>query len=97
MTLGPGCQRQEAMSEATRTEDDDGSYGELLGEYFSVAADIAPLLDELGRPEPDHREEYDRLRVRKLTLRSALDDEAPDHEGSEIEAVLDEALSDSNR
>lgn len=82
------------MSEDAAIAVDDRSYGELLGEYFTVVAEIAPMLGEFGQPERDQHEEYARLRARKEALQSALAEEAPDHEATDVEAVLDEALSD---
>ena len=72
---------------------DDRSYGELLGDYFTVVSEIAPMLDEFGRPERDQYEEYTRLKERKEALQSALTEATTDHETTDVEAVLDEALS----
>ena len=84
------------MSEAPTTPSPDGSYGELLGQYFTVATDIAPMLDGAGGCEPRHGDEYESLRARMDELRAAIEREAPDHETTEIEAALDAAFSDSN-
>lgn len=82
------------MSEDAATAADDRSYGELLGDYFTVVAEIAPLLDEFGRPDHDRYESYARLRARKEALSAALTDEAPDHDTTDVEAILDEALGE---
>lgn len=82
------------MSESVPRQDVDSSYGELLGEYFTVVAEIAPILDEFGRPQPEHHPEYSQLRARKHELHEALEQATPDHETTEIKAILDEAFSD---
>lgn len=82
------------MSESAPRHDVDSSYGELLGEYFAVVAEIAPILDEFGRPEVEHCSEYRRLRTRKIELHEALERVTSDHETTEIRAIFDEAFSD---
>lgn len=82
------------MSEDVATIVDDRSYGELLGDYFTVVSEIGSMHDEFGRPDRDQYETYARLRAQKEALQTALTEETPDHETTDVEAVLDEALSD---
>ena len=82
------------MSEGAQRPEVDRSYGELLGEYFAVVSDIAPMLDEFGRPEPEYLIEYSQLKTRKVNLQEVLERKAPDHEKTEIESILDDAFSD---
>lgn len=82
------------MSECAQGTEVDGSYGELLGQYFSVAAEIAPMLDGFGRPDPEYWLEYSQLSTRRASIRESLRREASDIEQSEIEAILDDAFSD---
>lgn len=84
------------MSEAPTPVDPDGSYCELLGQYYTVATDIAPMLDGTGACEPRHDDQCQRLRARIDELQAAIEREAPDHETTEIEAVLDAAFSESD-
>ena len=51
------------------------------------------MLDEFGRPARDRYERYARLKEQKEALRTALSDESPDHGTTDVEAILDEALS----
>lgn len=82
------------VSEDTAVSVDGRSYGELLGEYFTVVAEIAQLLDEFGRPDPGADERYVRLREKKEALRAALTDGALDRETTDVSSVLEDALSE---
>lgn len=82
------------MSKDAATTEGDRTYGELLGEYFTLVSEIAPLLDEFGHPENGQYETYVRLREEKDELRAALTDETPDHETTDIETILDEAFAE---
>ena len=82
------------MSEGAQRSEFDRSYGELLGEYFAVVSEIAPMLDEFGRPEPKYRLEYSQLKTRKVRLQNALERKVPDYEKTDFESILDDAFSD---
>lgn len=79
------------MATERAADTDDASYGELLGEYFSVVADVGRLLDEFGRPRAEETERYDRLRARKAALRARLADAEPEEDRVDYRALLDEA------
>lgn len=81
------------MSSDTPYEVEGGSYGELLGEYFEVAAEISRLLDDFGRPRVEERAQYDELRERKRALREQLAEVEDDQSPGDIESILDRALS----
>lgn len=81
------------MSPDAPYDDERESYGELLGEYFEVAAEISQLLDDFGRPRPEATREYDELRARKRELRERLAEVEDDHSHGDVEAILDRALS----
>ena len=80
------------MAEDPNINADEYSYGELLGEYFTVAAEIAALEDKHGQTDLRQSEDYDRLRGRKARLQAALDEKTANHKTTEIESILDEAL-----
>lgn len=82
------------MSEGAQRRDPDCSYGELLGEYFDVVNEIAPMLDASGRPDPERYPEYARLRQQKTRLLTGLERAAPEFEETEIQPILDEAFED---
>lgn len=81
------------MSAEPSLETDDASYGELLGEYLSVVAEVARTLDEFGRPRAEAMEEYGRLRARKAALRERLAAAERDEAPTEYESLLDDAFS----
>lgn len=72
---------------------DEEAYGEVLGQYFEVAAAMARVLDESGNPEPSQVERYERLRERKRELRSRLERIEAEHDPTDIEAILERALA----
>lgn len=71
---------------------DTAAYGELLGEYLVVVNEIAPLLDETGRPAPGFEEEYTQLRRRKEAIRAAM--QSVDRDGTDVGEVLEDAFVD---
>lgn len=81
------------MSLDPASKTDDRSYGEVLGEYFSVAAAISRTLDEFGRPRESQRAEYEHWCARKRELRSLLAEMEQDSSRSEIEEQLERAFS----
>lgn len=81
------------MSSDSPYEVEDVTYGELLGAYFEVAAEISGLLDDFGRPRPEERSRYEELRARKREIRAALDDVEDDQTATNIRTILDRALS----
>lgn len=76
---------------------EDASYGELLGAYVSVVAEASRLLDGFGRPPPEERARYDRLRARKAAIRERLSaaDASGDPDG--YRSLIDEAASTERR
>jgi len=82
------------MSDEPGTAVDDGSYDELLGEYFDVVSEIAPLLNPLGIPKPGTEERYTKLRGRKEEIQEALEERSRAHETTDIESTLAAALAD---
>lgn len=70
---------------------EDRTYGELLGEYFSVANELASLLDEHGRPAPGADEKHARLRAEKDALRRELA-QAGAEEQDDIKQTLEDAF-----
>lgn len=81
------------MSGDAQHEDETrASYGELLGEYFTVVNEISRLLDSFGRPKPEHETRYRVLRKEKRQLRKKLERLEPDTEASDIKLTLDDAF-----
>lgn len=72
---------------------DDEPYGEVLGQYFEVAAEISRLLDETGNPKESCVERYEALRERKEALRRRLERIEARQDPTDIESILDQALS----
>lgn len=68
------------------------SYGEVLGEYFTVVNEISRLLDSFGRPKPEHETRYRLLRKEKRQLRQELERLEPDGEESAIKSTLDDVF-----
>lgn len=71
---------------------DDASYGELLGEYITVVAEVGRTLDEFGRPREEDRQRYERLRERKSELRDHLEEAERDESPDDYRAILENAL-----
>lgn len=72
---------------------DEEAYGEVLGQYFEVAAAMGRLVDESGKPEPSHAERYERLRERKRKLRARLQRIEAEQDQTDIETILEQALA----
>lgn len=70
----------------------DETYGEVLGQYFEVAAAISRLSDEAGNPEASSAERYERLRKRRRALRGRLERFEEEQDPTDIESILDQAL-----
>lgn len=81
------------MATERRPVPEDASYGELLGAYVSVVAEASRLLDGFGRPPPEERERYDRLRARKANLRERLAAAKPAEDRGGYRSLIDEAAS----
>lgn len=69
------------------------SYGQLLGEYFTIASTIGELESRHDPAELDDHERYQRLIQERQALQRQLDEVSQSRSNSEIKDVLDEAFS----
>lgn len=68
------------------------SYGQLLGEYFSIVSTIAQMETELGPERLEGNEPFLQLLERREEVREQLDATAESKVDSDIQELLDEAF-----